>query len=502
MINQYAERNGIEIIKWFGDEGISAKDVRNRTDMVEMLQYCSRNKGRIGYALFYNMKRASRDAPSFYSDIKPVFNGLGIRIRSATEYIDETPAGQFMEGMFVLNGQLDNGLKGVTTEDNMKGVARQGWWQHGHLFGYEFERVKVGSRKKHTTLVRNTDAPIVADLFKAFSEGGLTQADIKRMAQERGLRNYKGKFPDDNAINRMLTQPAYAGYICSKHTDFEMYEGKHINEAIIDLETFNRVQLLLSSSSRSRIKVKKQKTNELYPLKGSALCFNCHKLLRASGPRTGGGKSYSHRYHCPRSSCKGKVPSLSAEKANLLFAELLKDLQPSDATLRLYKEILNKTAMKQLDSVNQRLGVLRQGLSDLDKERSVAMRKWNMGSMSDLDKDELIIDIENDKAEKRIRIEELEEQQSVKQAQIDYAMNFMSDVYKLWIDADVAMRQRFQKVIFPEGVILDTASLSFGTLKISPLYRYAPNKKDLSVKEKSLVVRFYAEVRTDFRENP
>ena len=119
---------------------------------------------------------------------------------------------------------------------------------------------------------------------------------------------------------------------------------------------------------------------------------------------------------------------------------------------------------------------------------SVAPRRWNMDSMSDLDKDELIIDIENDKAEKRIRIEELEEQQSVKQAQIDYAMNFMNDVYKLWIDADVVMGQRFQKVIFPEGVILDTASLSFGTLKISPLYRYAPNKKDLSVKEKSLVV--------------
>jgi len=43
-------------------------------------------------------------------------------------------------------------------------------------------------------------------------------------------------------------------------------------------------------------------------------------------------------------------------------------------------------------------------------------------------------------------------------------------------------------LIFKEGLILNTQTLEFGTTKISPLYRYAPNKKDLSAKEKSLVV--------------
>lgn len=43
-------------------------------------------------------------------------------------------------------------------------------------------------------------------------------------------------------------------------------------------------------------------------------------------------------------------------------------------------------------------------------------------------------------------------------------------------------------MLFPERVILNTKTLEFGTSKISPLYRYVPNKKDLSVKEKSLVV--------------
>lgn len=108
--------------------------------------------------------------------------------------------------------------------------------------------------------------------------------------------------------------------------------------------------------------------------------------------------------------------------------------------------------------------------------------------MSDTDKDEIIATIEGDKAEKKDQVAKLEEQQSVKQSQIDYAMNFMHDAHKLWVDADASMRQRFQKAIFPEGVILDTKTMQFGTTLISPIYRYVPNKKDLSVSEKSLLV--------------
>lgn len=64
----------------------------------------------------------------------------------------------------------------------------------------------------------------------------------------------------------------------------------------------------------------------------------------------------------------------------------------------------------------------------------------------------------------------------------------MHDVQKLWVDADPDLKIRFQKMIFPEGLTFDTATLTFGTSTISPLYRYAPNKKDLSESEKSLVV--------------
>lgn len=487
-IKEYAHSQGIAIVEWFGDEGESAKTVNKREDMMAMLKYCSARKGKIGYALFYNMKRASRDAKSYYRDFKTILEGLGMAVRSATEHIDDTPAGHFIEGVLVLNGQLDNELKSGTTIDNMNSVATQGWWQHGFLHGYDLVRIKVGVKKKHTTLKKNRDASIVSELFQAFANGGLTQSDIKRMANERGLRNYKGKPLDDNGVHRMLTQPAYAGYICSKHTNYEMHEGKHMKEAIIDIDTFQRVQQQLSATSRTRSGIKMVINNEQYPLKRFVLCFNCNNTLYASGPKTGGGKSYSPRYHCARKSCTGIVPSIKAETANELFANLLKEIQPEESTIKLYKEILNRTAMRQLDNLNQRLGVLRSALTSLESERNTAMRRWNAGNMSDNDKDDLLASIDADRLEKRDQLDALEEQQAIRQTQIDYVMNFMGNAYKLWVDADVEMRQRFQNTIFPEGVVLNTKTMQFGTSLISPLYRYVPNKKDLSVKEKSLVV--------------
>ena len=100
----------------------------------------------------------------------------------------------------------------------------------------------------------------------------------------------------------------------------------------------------------------------------------------------------------------------------------------------------------------------------------------------------IVIRVEADRFEKKDQIAALEAQQAIKKSQIDYAMNFMHDAYKLWLDANVDLRQKFQKAIFPEGVVLDTKSLKFGTQTISPLYRYISNKKDLSVSEKSLLV--------------
>ena len=85
-------------------------------------------------------------------------------------------------------------------------------------------------------------------------------------------------------------------------------------------------------------------------------------------------------------------------------------------------------------------------------------------------------------------LDKLVEKQTLQEAKIEYAINTMQDLAKQWRDADYDLRVRFQSMVFPEGDTIDMATMQFGTEKISPLYRYIPNKKDLSISEKSLLV--------------
>lgn len=482
-IEEYAQREGFEIVKWFREEGKSAKTAKKRDAMQEMLIYLARNRGKIGYALFYKMWRASRDAPSYYKDIKATLNALGVSVRSATEPINDTPVGRYMEGMFVLGGQLDNEVKGETAKDNMSSVAKQGWWQGSPPPGYSIKKVKISVDKYRSTLTKNKDSSTILELYEAYATGLYTKADIKRMAKEKGLKNVQGGWLNDTSIDRLLSQPAYAGYVCNKHTGWEMFDGKHITEAIISPDLFDKVQRVLAQQSKRANKKDKRKigVNPAYPFAKWLMCPNCHKNYRGSAPRSGNGAHFA-RYGCSSKECVGKSKSMKADLLHAHFADMLGDITPTEGVLKLYKEILDRQAIKQLGNINKRLDAQRKRLGELDKERLEALRNANNGSLSSDEKDEVIAYITADKAEILENISELEEQQQVKQSAIEYALNFMHDVKRLWIDADPDLKIRFQKMIFPEGLTFDTATVTFGTSTISPLYTYAPIKKDLSVK--------------------
>lgn len=488
-IEQYALQQGLEIVKWFKEEGKSAKTAKKRDAMQEMLIYIARNKGKVGYALFYKMWRASRDAPSYYTDIKSTLNALGVSVRSATEPITDDPVGRYMEGMFVLGGQLDNEVKGETAKDNMSSVAKQGWWQGSPPPGYSIKKIKISPDKSRSTLTRNNDSSTVLELYEAYATGQYSKADIKRMAREKGLKNVRGGWLNDTSIDRLLSQPAYAGYVCNKHTNWEMFDGKHITEAIISTDLFDKVQRVLAQQSKRANKKDKRVVgvNPQYPFAKWLICPDCSKNYRGSAPRSGNG-AHIPRYGCSSKECVGKSKSMKADILHSHFADMLGNITPTEGVLKLYKEILDRQAIKQLGNINSRLNAQRKRLGELDKERLEALRNANNGSLSPNEKDELIAVITSDKSEILENISELEEQQQVKQSAIEYALNFMHDVQRLWVDADPDLKIRFQKMIFPEGLTFDTSTVTFGTSTISPLYRYAPNKNDLSMKDKSSLV--------------
>lgn len=473
-IQRYANNEGIEIVKWFEDIAKSGKNAE-RNGLQDLLKYCLKQRGDIDHWLVYNMKRASRDNETYTTEVKLVLRRMGITIRSATEpAVDNTKEGRFMETLLVALGQLDNEGKAEVTVDNMRSLANQGYWQHPPVVGYSIHKIPNALGKLRPTLKPNAMAPKVTQVLERFSQGDITKAELTRYAAEIGLRSRYEKKLSEDSINRLLKNPVYAGFVSDKFTAYENVDGQH--EALITPDTYEQNQSILYPKNSRKDEIHLQK-NKAYPLKGLVLCMNCELPMYASAPKTGSGK-HSPRYHCARPSCKGKVKSVKSSTVHQDFEDLLTRIKPSEGILRLYKQVLIREASNALGGLNQKLTTTRKLLSEIDESKLKAIRKFIDETITLDEKNALTDSLEKKRLEKSEKLRELEQQQTIRETDIELAINIMNSVDKQWSESALDVQHRFQSMLFPEGLVYDSINHRFGTNRISPLYRCVPIKKD------------------------
>lgn len=485
-IKKYADENDIDVIGWYEDEGISAKTA-HRPELQRMLDDIKKNRGKVDYVIVYNTSRISRNMESFSKDIAPYLTANGVGLRSTQETIDETPYGKFMKNLSISIHQLDNDIKSQTVSDNMKLVAQQGWWQSQAPYGMKIEKIAIGKNndgkpKYRCYLVPNTTDNLsdkIALVINKFSSGSPSVADTLLFAQKIGLKGARGGELSYNTVDNILRSAAYAGYIRSERlTDNEIYKGNW--EGIVSYDTYKRNQILLNRDKKAFNPL----PDEFYPLKASALCLKCHRHLRGSAPANGSGKP-SPRYHC---TCKG-VKSLQPQEAHEIFAKFLEDITPTDNTVKLFKEIVKRTAHRQLGSVNAEIKALRDEQVKIDNDIEKALQRLLDGDMTPEEKDIYVGSRTKRRSDLDVSIMELEDVQKINESTIEYVCNFITMPAKLWRDADYESRVAFQRMLFPDGFVFDTNKKQCGTEGLSPLYSVITTKKEPSdAKDSSLVI--------------
>ena len=167
---------------------------------------------------------------------------------------------------------------------------------------------------------------------------------------------------------------------------------------------------------------------------------------------------------------------------------MLTTITPKSSTVKLMKEILLRTSLKELGNLNKDLAELHEKVDGLSAERLVVIRKNLKGGVDDSTKDELVNAIDIEKLELNEQINKLEQQQILNEASIEYALNFMVDIAKQWSDASLELKQKMQELIFPNGFIYDIKNDNFIMNEISPLYRGISAIKQTDDAENSVMV--------------
>lgn len=111
------------------NEGKSADGLKesNIKKIRELLEFAKEHKGEMDVLVVYNVSRDARDVEQHYY-IKGKLLKMGTRLESATEPIDNTPIGRFLEVFFAGKAQLDNDLKRETSKVTLWARVDQGLW--------------------------------------------------------------------------------------------------------------------------------------------------------------------------------------------------------------------------------------------------------------------------------------------------------------------------------------------------------------------------------------
>ena len=235
-LSEYCRSRGYEIIGVYKDEGISAKDIKHRPQMVKLLD--DAKNGKFDVLLVWKLTRLTRSLPDLCA-ICDKLDRHGVSFISYSESFDcSTPAGRMMRNILGVVAQWEREVISENVKLAMAERAAQGKRTCSYVLGYE----KDGDSLR----VNPAEAELVKFIYKQY----LTAKNIKQVSDlccERGYTGKMGGKLKPESIHKILTRFVYCGFYSFLRVP---HKGSH--EAIIDVDTYNQVQEIMLQNTVGR----------------------------------------------------------------------------------------------------------------------------------------------------------------------------------------------------------------------------------------------------------
>ncbi|WP_109796106.1 recombinase family protein [Minwuia thermotolerans] len=205
--------------------------------------------GRIDTVVVYKVDRLTRSLADF-AKIVELFEGQGVSFVSVTQQFNTTTSmGRLTLNVLLSFAQFEREVTAERIRDKIAASRKKGMWMGGG--------VPVGYRAEERQLVVDEDqAQLVGRIFDLYLELGSVRA-VQQVLDAEGIRtprrtskagrNHGGRPFSRGNLYSILGNPVYIGRV--RHRG-EVFDGRH--EAIIDRETWTRVQKQLAHQARRK----------------------------------------------------------------------------------------------------------------------------------------------------------------------------------------------------------------------------------------------------------
>jgi len=285
--NYIRRQPGWEYVGVYADEAkTGTRD--SREQFQQLLTDCK--AGKIDYILTKSISRMARNTVTLLETVREL-KAMGITVYFEEQNIDTgTDDGELMLSILASYAQEES----LSASENQKWRVRQNFengqpWR-GFMLGYRY--------KDGQYIVVPEEAEIVRSIYADFLDGKGVTAIMKRLNSE-GILTQQGFTWHKSAITRILKNYTYTGNLLLQtkyrenhltkrtlvnHGQLPQYHATNTHEPIIDIDTYNSVQLEMHRRAQ---KYGKQQTSGKYPFSGMITCANCGKHYRRKVTATG-----------------------------------------------------------------------------------------------------------------------------------------------------------------------------------------------------------------------
>lgn len=420
---RYLEDCGYELVEVYIDEAKTGKKVAGRDAFDRMMFDASQKKfDKVIVFSFSRSFRNTRDALNYNHELRENYN---IVIESVIERIDMSdPHGKFSGTNLFAMHELQSDITAAHVKSGMHIAAQQGYYLGGFIpLGYEVygtgEFSRGRERKRYR--VKEEDAKIVREIYRLFADG-FSIGLIQKIMRDRGVCGHYGDAITRKNIARTLRSEFYIGTRKYHVKGYDPLEIKNCVPAIIDMETWNRVQARHAEHNV----VKGRVTKRIYTLTGKMICAKCGAHMFGSckhKAKTADGMDRTY-YVCSNKKVRCTCDALSVRKQ---YVE-------SYCLQQIREHILNEEAMRAISA--QIATEAGDSSDDMAAEKIRAERRKEKVAG-------ILKNIKKDQYEGKIT-EELAE---------EMAAEYERELVELEI-AVQALQQALQSAITPEGVYL------------------------------------------------
>jgi site-specific DNA recombinase len=308
------------IERFFLDPGKSAfVDLHKRTDFLDMLaelKRCNQHEAtRIDYVIIWASDRWARSVEDHFRT-HDLVKAAGARLVSITEPMigEDSPESFYFEGMKAVQNQYDSMRTSRRVKLGIQQKAKTGGSYGGFRLGYvkTLEELSDG-RQVGVVAPDPKRAHFVTTGFRLYASGEYSISQLADDLYDFGLRSMPTRRYAEGKIGvtawqRMLRNPFYAGWLVYKRgtPEEQTFRGRH--EPLIDQDTFDAVQSLLSEK---RVAGERPQKHRHY-LRGSVFCGDCGQRL-TYGISTGrNGAKYPYYF------CSARINGTTcAQRANM-----------------------------------------------------------------------------------------------------------------------------------------------------------------------------------------